>query len=465
MAQKISIPHQWSPRWYQRPLFEKFDAGIKRFILVWHRRSGKDSTCFNLMVRAALIQKGNYLYLFPTARQGRKALWESIDKNGRRVIDQAVPPVLREGIRNDEMMIRLLNGSTIQVAGADNQDALVGTNYRGIVFSEYALTSPTSWRYMSPILTENGGWAVFNSTPRGKNHLYDLYETNKDNPEWWCDIKGARQTKVVTEQQILDEIRAGMPPEIAEQEFHCSFDATNIGAVYMHQLNAAKAEGRITLLPHDARYPVETWWDIGKRDATAIWFAQRIGPFVNLIEYHEERGKGLPHFMGVIRSKPYNYARHVGPHDLDRTNWVTDQKAVAMAQNFGIHFTVAPKLDVQQGIDAARAMFSRCRFDPIKCADGLAALEAYEREWDDEQYALSEQLGPKWASNGCDAFRYGAVTPEHVGVVPAWAKELLAAPPNPALGHNGGPPLEDPLDHWRGHPALTVPYRPLVPAS
>jgi hypothetical protein len=84
-------------------------------------------------------------------------LWEAVDKKGRRVIDQAIPVELRESTRNDEMMIRLKCGSTIQVTGADQADSLVGSNPVGVVFSEYALTSPITWRFVEPILIVNGG--------------------------------------------------------------------------------------------------------------------------------------------------------------------------------------------------------------------------------------------------------------------------------------------------------------------
>ena len=457
---RITLPHRWTPRYYQRRVFEKFDAGIKRMILVYHRRAGKDVTCFNLMVRSAFERKGNYLYLFPTQRQGRKALWEMITKDGTRLIDQAAPPLIRESMRNDEMMLKLVNGSTIQISGADAFDSLVGTNYVGIVFSEYALTSPITWRYLEPILVENDGWAIFNSTPRGKNHLWHLLELNKTNPLWFCDVLDIGKTKVVTSEQVEELIRSGMPREIAEQEFYCSFTSANVGAVFARELERARNDNRITSVPHNPQYPVETWWDIGKQDATAIWFAQRLpSGRVNVIDYHEERGKGLPHFANLIKQKPYAYSRHIGPHDLDRTAWVTDQKAVVIAQNYGMHFTIAPKLDVAQGLDAARLLFPRCHFDHAKCADGLSALDAYEREWKDEgvsdgnesmRGALSDQLGPKWARHGCDAFRYGAVTPESQGIMPDWAREMMVQAPGtwartlpPQAGF-------DPLGAWRG---------------
>lgn len=446
----ITLPRGWTPRPYQIEAFAKLDSGIKRALTVWHRRSGKDSAGINYIAKAAHDRVGNYWHLYPTARQGRKAMWESVDIAGRRVIDQAIPLELRDSTRNDEMMVRLKCGSTIQVTGADQVDSLVGSNPVGIIFSEYALTSSATWQYLEPILIQNKGWAWFNSTPRGKNnHLHKLYENNLNNPDWFVSVKGWRDTGVITQEDIDAAIRGGMPKEVAEQEFNCSFDAPNVGIVYASQMAQAKQDGRITHVPHNAAYPVETWWDIGHRDATAIWFVQRINGTIRLIEYLEDHGKGLPHYANEINKRPYSYSRHVGPHDLDNKIWALDGTTKQIAENHGISFFVAPKLPIKDGIDAARALLSQCVFDAAKCDKGIMALEKHEFIWDEEKQIFGEKPLHDWSSHGADAFRYGAVTPETFGIIPVWARDLQPRRPN-----NPGfaPQLQDdydPLHHFR----------------
>lgn len=451
---RITLPNKWTPRDYQIELFSALDAGIKRAIIVWHRRSGKDSCCFNYLAMAAHKRKANYWHLFPTARQGRKALWEAVDKQGRRVIDQALPLELRDSTRNDEMLIRLKCGSTIQVTGADQTDSLVGSNPAGVVFSEYALTSPIAWRFIEPILIENGGWAVFNSTPRGKNHLFQLYETNKVNPAWFTSVRSWRDTCVITQADIDEAIRSGMPVELAEQEFNCSFNAPNVGIVYATAIDLARREGRIGDFPHDERYQTETWWDVGHRDATSIWFAQRMpNGMINIIDHFEERGKGLPYCANEVHKKPYSYSRHVGPHDLENKIWAVDASAQMIARNHGIHFAVAPKLPVAEGIGAGRLLMSRCRFNAPTTSYGLSCLSQYQYEWDEEKRMFTDKPVHDWASHASDAFRYGAVTPAGIGVVPDWAAAMMQQGQG-MIGHNGGPPMQhvqyDPLMHWRG---------------
>lgn len=454
----ISLPNNWEPRHYQIPVFAALDSGIKRVITVWHRRSGKDSAAINYIAKAAHQRIGNYWHLFPTAKQARKALWENVDKEGRRTLDQAIPPALRDTLRNDEMFIRLKCGSSIQVAGADQFDGLVGSNPIGVVFSEYALTSPLTWRYVAPILRENGGWAWFNSTPRGKNHLHELVETNKDNKRWLVSIKGWKDTGVLTQQDIDEEIRDGMPVEVAEQEFNCSFSAPNIGVVYGKEMARVVKEGRVLQLPYDARYPVETWWDVGHRDATSIWFVQRVGLWINVIDHFEDKGQGLPYYANELQKRGYSYSRHVGPHDLDNKVWAVNATTKHVAHmNFGINFTVAPKLSKAEGIGALRLMFSRLRFDAGRTAYLRSCLTQYQYEYDEETRTYTNEPLHDWSSHAADAGRYGAVTPEDIGIVPDWAREMMAATPqafgNQRLGHNGGPPLEDdydPLEHFRG---------------
>lgn len=450
VAKTITLPQGWTPRSYQVEVFAALDGGkTKRVVTVWHRRSGKDASAINYIAKAAHQRVGNYWHLFPTARQGRKALWESVDKSGRRVIDQAIPVELRESTRNDEMMIRLKCGSTIQITGADQVDSLVGSNPVGVVFSEYALTSPVTWRFVEPILIENGGWAWFNSTPRGKNHLYDLVEKNRTNPSWLVSIKGWRDTGVITQADIDEAVRGGMPPEVAEQEFNCSFNAPNVGLVYARQIAQARQSGRIGNYPWRAAYPVETWWDIGHRDATSIWFVQRVNGSLYAIDYVEERGKGLPHFANEITKRPYAYSRHVGPHDLENKVWALDGTTKQLAENHGISFVVAPKLPIKDGIDATRAMFSTMHFHEPKTDLGLKALGGYEYEWDEERRVFGDKPLHNWASHGSDALRYGAVTPASFGVVPVWAREIVRSIPTTQpnwRGHNGGPSLNDEYD-------------------
>lgn len=268
----ITLPYNYQARPYQSGLYDCIANGYKRAVAVWHRRAGKDKTLLNLLIKEAFKRTGVYYYFFPTYNQGRKVLWDGIDRNGFRYLDH-IPEPLREGNPNTtEMKIRLINGSLIQIIGTDNIDAIMGTNPVGCVFSEYSLQNPAAWDLIRPILAENGGWAVFNYTPRGRNHGFVLYEMAKNNPEWFCECLTVDDTGVVTPEMVQAERDAGMSEEMIQQEFYCSFEASleacffqgvldhhdSVTSGVVGRLRKDKASGDITF-EQDHRGMLEIW--------------------------------------------------------------------------------------------------------------------------------------------------------------------------------------------------------------
>lgn len=465
----IQLPHEWEARWYQAKFMSAMDGGLKRAYKIWPRRAGKDSTDLNYCAKESHRRVGAYYYMLPTQRQARKVVWNGIDKIGRRMVDQAFPKELRKRTLEDEMMIELNCGSIFQVVGSDAYDSLVGTNPVGIVFSEWALSNPRAWDYMRPILVENGGWAIFNTTPRGKNHAYTMYERVKNLPDWYVSLMTAAETGHISMADIEAERLAGMSEDRIKQEFFCSWDAQTVGLIYDSYITALEQQGRLCSVPYDPRFPVETAWDIGKRDSTSIWFVQRIANEVRLIDFYDKSGEGLPHFVKVLNSKPYAYSRHIFPHDLNQFEWGAANTRVEMARAHGLTVTVAPKLGVEEGIEATRALLPRCRIDVTNCMHGIRALRHYHYETDaeeqDDTSKASKAAKPEhdWSSHPCDALRYLAVTPEWSGIVPGWVKQFTnpqvmpnwppkeSMQPNGNAGHNWQAEFEkyDPLAAFR----------------
>ena len=161
MTTEITIPNQWNPRPHQIPFFQSMDSGKKRACLVWHRRAGKDSSVLNFTSKEMFKRVGNYWHLFPRQRQARKAIWNGIDGQGRKILSQVFPKEIVKRMDSTEMMIEVANGSTWQLCGLDKYDSLVGSNPVGVVFSEWSLCDPNAWNYVRPMLAENGGWAIF----------------------------------------------------------------------------------------------------------------------------------------------------------------------------------------------------------------------------------------------------------------------------------------------------------------
>ena len=312
--------------------------------------------------------------------------------------------------RNEsELRVELVNGSAVQLVGTDNIDSIVGTNPIGCVFSEYALQDPKAWDYIRPILRENGGWAIFDYTPRGKNHGYQLYQMAKDNPEWYAQILTVHDTQALSPEDIERERREGMSEELIQQEYYCSFEGVAFGAYFGRQLKQAEDDGRITKVLYEPELGVETWWDLGIRDAMAIWFTQSVGREIRVIDYYENSGEGLPHYAKVLQGKPYVYSKHHAPHDIEVRELGSGRSRKETAASLGIVFQVVPNLPIEDGIEAARSIIARCWFDKQKCERGLNALSSYHKEWDDKLKTWKSQPQHDWASHGADAFRMFAV--------------------------------------------------------
>ncbi len=410
----VEIPHNFTARGYQLPFLKALDSGVKRAVLVAHRRSGKDKTAFNFFIKQACKTVGIYYYLFPTYTQGRKILWDGIDKQGFKFINH-IPKEIIQRQNDQEMKIELINGSLIQVVGTDHYDRIVGTNPIGCVFSEYALQDPMAWDLIKPILAENNGWAIFIFTPRGRNHGWDLYRMAEDSPDWYCEMITIDDTKdesgnpVISKAQYEQLIYEGMDEDLAKQEFYCSFEASLQGAYYSKQMSRAREEGRFTVVPYEPTLPVHTFWDIGVGDATAIWFAQVVGMEVRLIDYYETSGEGIQHYLNVLRDKGYVYGDHYAPHDIQVREFTTGISRYDTAKKLGVHFRITPKIGIEEGIQSVRDILHRCWFDKKNCQRGVDALLNYTKEYDDKRKMYKQKPLHDWTSDGADAFRYMAI--------------------------------------------------------
>lgn len=194
----------------------------KRFVWVAHRRSGKDKTVLNVVISKMIERVGTYFYFLPTYNQGKKVIWQGIDRDGFRFLDH-FPKEIIKSINNTEMKIELVNGSVFQVVGADNIDSIVGTNPVGVVYSEYPLMKPRVWDYIRPILAENGGFAIFVYTPRGMNEGWKILQTAKENPnEWWHEVLTVEDTNAISEAVLMQE-KKEMPSDLFQQEYYVKF--------------------------------------------------------------------------------------------------------------------------------------------------------------------------------------------------------------------------------------------------
>lgn len=414
----ITIPYNFTPRDYQLGLFEALDSGCNRAFLRWCRRAGKDKTCFNYLVKRAFQQVGLYYYFFPTYQQGRKALWEAI-QDGEKLLDHIPPGTAK--FNNNELKIQLSNGSLIRVIGTNDYDSIMGTNPIGIIFSEYALQDPNAWDYIQPILAQNKGWVIFNSTPRGKNHMYDLESKITGQKGWyvsviqtlWPDLPN--YYPVASQEEIQNARIAGMSEEKIESEFGVSYVAGQQGAYYADCIVAARQTNRIGNFPHNDHLWVDTFWDLGKNDSTSIWFRQTDGNALVWIDYYEDSNKSPNHYAQILQEKGYNYRTHWMPHDAahDRLEGCLKNIFQQLFSSAGIcdDIMIADRPPQKMiAINAVRSRFSRYYFNESTTGDGLIKLSLYHRKFDDKNRVFMETPVHDWTSHCADAITTEALT-------------------------------------------------------
>lgn len=335
-------------------------------------------------------------------------IWDASTNEGKRILDY-VPKEIIESKNSQQMQLRLTNGSLYQLIGSDNIDSLVGTNPKIIIFSEYAIQSPSAWEYLRPILDVNRGYAVFISTPRGKNHFYDLMLMAKQNPEWYCEILSIKDTGVLTEKDI-DKIRAeGVSEELIQQEYYCSFNRGVEGSYYGKLIEKAREDKRICNVPYETRSPVHTAWDIGYGDSTSITFWQEIGGEIRIIDFYENQGEGIAHYVKHLQNKPYVYGTHYLPHDAGSGSLQTGRTLQDVAYEQGIKTILLEReIDIQIGIEAVRNLLSIAFIDETKCRHLIKCLENYHKKFNDKTQAYSETPVHDWCSHAADSVRYMA---------------------------------------------------------
>lgn len=404
-------------RWYQRGLYEYLvNTPSPRAVEIAHRRWGKDEVVLDAECELAHKRVGTYWHCLPEYAQARKALWTAVNAHtGKRRIDEAFPPAIRESTSEQEMFIRLKCGSTWQLIGSDRYDSTVGSGPVFIGYSEWALANPSAWAYHRPMLEENGGGAAFITTPRGRNHAKTMYDMAKANDRWFAELSTVLDTGALTQEQLdesLKEYIALYGEDLGraqyEQEYLCSFNAAVIGAFYAREMLAVRTENRLAEIEPMPGRPVHTAWDLGVEDSTAIWWFQIVGQQLRILDYYVAHGYGVDHYAEVVKSKPWLRGIDFVPHDAKVRQW-----GVPGART-RVESMIAEKLNPQlvpmstdmDGHQAVRKTLPLCVFHPRTEAEGMAALESYHREWDDELKTYRLKAEHDWSSHGAKAFQY-----------------------------------------------------------
>jgi len=401
--------NKFKPREYQKAAFDAIiNMGYKKVMCIWPRRAGKDLTAWNICIHEMIRKVQTIYYVFPTYSSGRRILWDAISNDGFRILNY-LPEELIESKNEQLMRIRLKNGSLFQVIGSDNYDnALVGTNPQGVVFSEFAISNPNAYSFVRPILSANDGWALIVSTPRGRNFLWEMYNVGLENPQSWFVSKLTVDDTLHIPFEVIERerIEGEMSEDLQLQEYWTSFEMGVEGAYYTKYIDRARLDGRIADVPWEPGLPVHTSWDIGCRDMTSIIFFQVANNVIRIIDCYEKNKEGLEHYINVLKSKDYTYGKHIGPHDIRNMDFSTGITRWEKARRLGFTFVVADKISIVDGIEAVRSKLPTMWFDQKKCAPLIKALENYRQEFDAKKKVYKDKPLHDVFSNFADSMRY-----------------------------------------------------------
>lgn len=377
-----------------------------RYKVAYGGRGGAKSWGF---ARALLIIGANQTKRIVCAREFQKSIADSVHQLLKNQIDALD---LNGFYSVRETYIEGKNGTEFSFHGlkhnVQNIKSLEGADICWV--EEAEAVSKASWETLIPTIRKDGSeiWVSFNPdmptdetykrfVPKPPTGAKVVPIGWRDNPWFPAVLKQEREDLKERDPDEYDVVWEGNTRQ------------TVAGAIYANEMRTAQTAGRICSVPYDASKPVQTFWDLGRADMTTIWFAQVVGFEYRIIDYYENRGHVLAHYLKVLGEKPYHYGEDWLPHDADNELLASELTITQQMRAAGRKCRIVPKLPVAEGINAARTVFGKCWFDADRCSDGLNALRHYCYEVDPDTREYSARPLHNWASHGADAWRYLAL--------------------------------------------------------
>ncbi len=313
-----------------------------------------------------------------------------------------------------ETEIRHDNGSVFIFKGLwQNIDSIKSMQAIDRCWIEEADTvSENSWKKLIPTIRkeESEIWISFNPSLES-DPVYQRFVIHppknafvkkvswRDNPYF---------TQVLHEEM---ENHFAQDEEDAEHVWEGELKQFGEGSIYEKQLRAARKDGRVCRIPIERTIPVNTFWELGRNDTTAIWFHQRVGLENRFLCAYEHRLVGLDHYIKYLkewaRDRDVTFGEHYLPHDVEVKELSTNTSRRETLENAGLTpIEVVPRVhDVNEGIEQTRTSFDSCYFDEEGCKEGLKALANYMYVFDEKFNTYRKTPLHNWASNYADAFR------------------------------------------------------------
>lgn len=380
------------------------DDPALRIVAVVHRRAGKSTGLMWRGIKRALTEKKplpRVVHLLPyNVMWKRTGLWDQVARAA-----EAIP---RAEVFKSEGAVKFPNGGVYQCGGADNPDAWRGGYADEVIADEFDdMPAGLIPLVVEPMLSDRHGTLIRSGTPKGNGLLQEAYDRARSAPGYSSYLLDYTKTKAL-DGDAIGRLRQEMSEEEFAQELECSFNSPNSGSYYGKLMDEAEREGRITSVRHDPSLKVWTAFDLGIDDSTAIWCAQitRGGEW-RFIDYIEDSGAGLDHYVRLLQQRPYIYEMHLLPHDAAVRELGSGKSRIETLTSLGVRPTrIVRQHSVADGINAVRLVLPRAWFDAERCGRGIHALRHYRREWNEAAQTWRASPVHNHASHGADAARY-----------------------------------------------------------
>lgn len=396
-----TIATGYKPRKHQKA-FHAMIAKHRFSVAVAHRRFGKTVASLNQLIHSALnCDKPNprFAYIAPTYSSAKRI---SLD-------------YLREFTKNLDAEINIAElrcdfmGRRISLYGADNPDSLRGIYLDGCIVDEVAQISPNLFNeVIRPALSDRQGWCAFIGTPAGDNYFKKLRDHAEADEEWGLIEFKASDTGIIPQAE-LDSAKKSMGEDVYNQEFEINFHTPIVGAYYGQLLNEIEAKNHIREIPTENMTEKWTAWDLGMSDSTSIWVMETASGEHRAMDYYENHGQSLDHYVGWLKENGYFDYQHILPHDVNVRELGTGKSRLEVLTNAGLDIIVAPRMSVDDGIQAVRKMLPNTYFNKDKTKFGLECLRNYRRQYNDKLNTYTNSPLHDWSSHCADSFRYYAV--------------------------------------------------------
>lgn len=305
--------------------------------------------------------------------------------------------------------------ATIYLAGVESIDNLRGLYTDILVLDEKAFMGSNIDEVIIPFITDRKGKVIQISSVKGRNQFYKDYIRYKQYMEAgdkdFFAINLTIEDTGLLDKEEIELVKKTMSEEAFRQEFMNDFSAGDAATFYGKEMERMHIEKRITSVPYDPMYPLDVYFDLGMNDMTSMWFRQTVGREFRYVNYYQNSGEAIPHYVQHMRSMypQAQWGRIVLPWDAEIRELSSGKTRQETFREMGVRTEVQKKQGLADRINAVRTHLPKVVIDAVNCSEGIECLQNYSKKKDERNDVFTNTPIHNKYSHGADAFGYAAL--------------------------------------------------------